>query len=248
MMRVANDFDVKCDCCGCVIRFFADEFEYETHAYERNMGDEIEYDFSCDRECECGNSIVVRVYGYEYPVGAFNYTSYEFERGTPLQEPSAEMDYADYEFDLEYEAYVAKECDALSAAIEQRKSEIQAMSPRQFELFVTDLFEKKGYSAKTTKQTRDDGFDIVATSSYPFPFTIIVECKHWSNVVGVKVVRELFGVNAARNANKLILVTSSSFSPEARALAGTQQDMMTLWDLEDLIRLAEPKRKGDTFR
>lgn len=244
MMRVSHDFDVRCDCCGSIIHFYADEFDYNTYANERNMGEEIEYDFVSERDCyKCGNSIIVHVYGYEYPVGAFNYTSCECEGGTCLQEPFAEMEYEDYEFDPSYEGYVAAECDIINEAIAQKKAEIQAMSDREFEFYVANILTNMGYIAKVTQETRDGGFDIVATKASPIPFTIIVECKHWSNTVGVKVVRELVGVNDAVKANKLILVTSSRFSSEAKTFAEKQKDMMTLWDLDDLIKLTHPGMK-----
>lgn len=237
MMRVANDFDVRCNRCGRIVYFYADEFdEYTTCAYERNMGTEIEFDFPCEKDCKCGNSILVHVMGYEYPEGAFNYTSVECDGGEFLLKPSAEMD---YEFDLDYADYVAQEYLSVEDVLARRRVEIQNMSDRDFEFFVADILRDMGYSVKVTQQTRDGGSDIIATKDNPIPFTMLVECKHWSGSVGVSVVRSLYGVQAAKRANKSILVTSSRFKPDARAFAEDQQDLMSLWDMEDLLRLTD---------
>jgi restriction system protein len=49
---------------------------------------------------------------------------------------------------------------------------------------------------------------------------VFVQCKHWkARSVGVKVVRELFGVMAAKKVKHGIVVTYGEFTPEARAFA-----------------------------
>lgn len=65
------------------------------------------------------------------------------------------------------------------------------MSSRDFELFVAEIFEKRGFSVKITPKTRDGGKDIIATKADPIPYTLIIECKHWGEThkVDVGVVR-----------------------------------------------------------
>lgn len=47
--------------------------------------------------------------------------------------------------------------------------------------------------------------------------TTLVQCKQWRTAkVGVKVVRELYGVMTAENADKCIIVTSGEFTAEAK--------------------------------
>lgn len=242
MMKISGDFDVRCGKCGNLIHFYADDFdEPEPYSYERNMGTEIDYDFYCEKECEvCGNSITAHITGSEYPEGAFDYSSAECDGGEFIREPSAEMDYLDYEFDLNYTYEAAEDYLAAQSAIEQEIDKIMKMSDRDFEYYVAGLFENMGYSVRVTQQTRDGGADIIATKGHPVPFTMLIECKHWSNNVGVSVVRSLYGVQMAKKANKSILVTSSRFTPDARRFAETQENMMSLMNLDDLIRLVEP--------
>jgi len=49
---------------------------------------------------------------------------------------------------------------------------------------------------------------------------VFVQCKHWkARSVGIKVVRELFGVMAAKNVKQGIVVTYGAFTAEAREFA-----------------------------
>jgi restriction system protein len=49
---------------------------------------------------------------------------------------------------------------------------------------------------------------------------VFVQCKHWkARSVGVKVVRELYGVMAAKNVKHGIVVTYGDFTSEARVFA-----------------------------
>ena len=115
------------------------------------------------------------------------------------------------------------------------------MSPRDFEFFVGDIFKKLGFSVKVTKATRDGGQDIIATKAEPIPFTLIVECKHWGekHKVDVSVVRSIYGVQTAMQANQSIVVTSSKFTKDARKFAEERKTLMALWDIDDLIELIE---------
>ena len=105
MMRIPNNFYIKCNECGNVTLVEADDLDYETSVYDRSMGEEIEYDFRGEICCDkCHSWIDFSIRGYEYPVGAFNFSDSECHGGCFIDEPVVEMD---YEFDFDYydEAY-----------------------------------------------------------------------------------------------------------------------------------------------
>ena len=59
-----------------------DSLECEVSGSERNMGEEIECIFSGEICCEkCNTSISFQINGYEYPIGAFNYSDHECKGG-----------------------------------------------------------------------------------------------------------------------------------------------------------------------
>lgn len=237
MMRISNDFYVKCDKCNNVLLIEADSLDYETSVYDRQMGEEIEYDFRGEICCEkCHSWIEFSIRGYEYPVGAFNYSAAECHGGEFIDEPSVEIE---YEFDDDYYDIAFDEYERAEAILEQHRNHIKNMSHREFEFFVANIFEKLGFTVKITKATRDGGKDIIATKSDPIPYTLIVECKHWGeeHKVDVSVVRSVYGVQVATQANQSVIVTSSKFTKDAREFAEERKNLMALWDIDDLLKL-----------
>ena len=71
---------------------------------------------------------------------------------------------------------------------------------------------------------------------------MLVQCKQWkTRCVGVKVVREMLGVVVSRRANRGIIVTSGTFTAEARRFADDNSQTLELLDgsgLFDLIRVS----------
>lgn len=237
MMRIPNDFYVRCDKCNYVSLVEADSVDCDTYSYERQMGEEIEYNFHGEICCEkCRSWISFCIRGYEYPVGAFNYSDAECSGGEFIDPPVAEIE---YEFDDYYYDEAYREYEKAEEVLEFHRNRIKNMSHRDFEFFVADIFEKLGFSIKITPATRDGGKDIVATKSTPMPYTLIVECKHWGeeHKVDVSVVRSVYGVQMATQANQSVVVTSSKFTKDAREFAEERKTLMTLWDIDDLLKL-----------
>ena len=73
----------------------------------------------------------------------------------------------------------------------------------------------------------------------PIPYTLIVECKHWGekHKVDVSVIRSVYGVQMATQANQSVVVTSSKFTKDAREFAKERKNLMALWDIDDLLKL-----------
>lgn len=237
MMQVSNNFFVKCNECNHVTWVETDSLECDTSTYERGMGAEIEYIFSGEICCEkCNSWISFSIRGYEYPVGAFNFSDCECNGGDFVNKPAAEIE---YEFDDSYSDYAYEEYIEAQSILEYHKEQIKNMSPREFEFFVGGIFEKLGFSVKITQATRDGGHDIIATKASPIPYTLIVECKHWGekHKVDVSVVRSVYGVQTAEQANQSVIVTSSKFTKDAREFAEERKNLMALWDIDDLLEL-----------
>ena len=172
MMTVKNDFYIRCNNCGYVTTVNADSLEYDTHVYDRPMGEEIEYNFYGEICCEkCHNWISFNIRAYEYPVGAFNFSDNDCHGGEFVEQPTVEIE---YEFDDYYDDYAYNQYIQIEELLEYHRNQIKEMSSREFEFFVAELFEKLGYSVKVTKATRDGGQDIIATKKGPIPFTLIV--------------------------------------------------------------------------
>lgn len=51
-MNLENDLVVQCEVCGHVQLIEKDSLDMDSYSYERNMGEEIEYVFSGECQCE----------------------------------------------------------------------------------------------------------------------------------------------------------------------------------------------------
>ena len=113
---------------------------------------------------------------------------------------------------------------------------LNGMSWREFEVLVSEAFRLQGYLvAETGGGGADGGVDLILTRGNE---TIFVQCKQWKTYqVGVKVVRELFGVMAARKATAGIVVTSGRFTNEALEFAKGHR--LKLMDGQELFGLIQ---------
>jgi restriction system protein len=98
-------------------------------------------------------------------------------------------------------------------------SAIEHMRWREFEMLVGESFRLQGYRVQETGGNGADGG--VDLEMWRGNERFLVQCKHWKAFkVGVGVVRELYGVMAARGATGGFVVTSGRFSGDAAEFAG----------------------------
>lgn len=104
-------------------------------------------------------------------------------------------------------------------AIHNRKDvaeDINKLGGHEFEDLIERLLLKMGFKTEGRKKAADGGIDIVALSSQPLVSgRYIIQCKRYGNSVSSPIVRDLYGVVNATNANKGILITTSTFTSEA---------------------------------
>ena len=243
-LELKNDLVIQCDECGAVHIIDKDFLDVDTYSYERNMGAEVEYDFIGECNCDqCGNFLHYIVRGYEYPVGALNYSDYECKGGHFLQSPSLDVSYFEFDYAEDDEEDICEEvnraCVNIFRVLNDEET-IYRLSSREFEELVAELFRQQGFDVELTQETRDDGCDVIATKNIGgLPFMLLIECKKYAreHPVGVSLVRSLLGVQTDRKANKAVLVTTSRFTKPARQFAERQQHMISLVDFDDLMQM-----------
>lgn len=105
-----------------------------------------------------------------------------------------------------------------SATGSQAAQVISGMSWREFEQLVGAGFRVRGYTVNDMGgQGPDGGVDLILSKGAE---RYLVQCKQWrATKVGVAVVRELYGVMAAEGAAGGFVVTSGSFTDDAKAFA-----------------------------
>jgi restriction system protein len=142
-------------------------------------------------------------------------------------------------------AWRRKERKNLVTDVTQSKAgdALDGMSWREFEMLVGEGFRLQGYQVvETGGGGADGGVDLVLTRpGKNGREKFLVQCKQWRAFkVGVDVVRELYGVMAARGATGGFVVTSGRFTGEAISFASGRN--VTLVDgpkLHGLLRQAK---------
>ena len=122
---------------------------------------------------------------------------------------------------------------------------LDGMSWREFELVVGEGLRLQGYQVvETGGGGPDDGVDLVLTRpGMSGREKFLVQCKQWRALkVGVDVVRELYGVMAARGATGGFVVTSGRFTDDATSFASGRN--VTLLDGPKLVGLIRHGKAG----
>jgi restriction system protein len=123
-----------------------------------------------------------------------------------------------------------------AVAGEHGHAALELLSWREFENLVGEFFRRKGFSVEQRGGCEaDGGVDLVASIGED---RYLVQCKHWRvQRVGVKVVREICGVAAAEGAAGVFVVTSGSFTEEARRFVEENRIDIELITGEQLRRM-----------
>jgi restriction system protein len=125
----------------------------------------------------------------------------------------------------------------------KRVDVLNGMTWKEFEVLVGEAFRRKGFSVRENESRGPDGgVDLVLVAGTE---KHLVQCKQWKALkVGVKVVRELYGVMAATGAVGGFVVTSGQFTREAQDFAqGTNIKLIggpELWGMIQGVQASMP--------
>lgn len=122
---------------------------------------------------------------------------------------------------------------------------IRDMSPREFEIFVAEVYRKYGYGVQVTQASNDGGKDIVL-NDYEEDERIYVECKHFSenNYVGREICQKLLGAMAMDGIDRGIIVTTGKFHKNAWGVYH-KVDNLDFVDMDDLIEMVMELEEKD---
>jgi restriction system protein len=91
---------------------------------------------------------------------------------------------------------------------------------RRFEAVCERLFAQAGFETKSQSHGADGGVDIWLHSRNAEGPVSVVQCKHWQGkAVGVKEVREFFGVMASHQLKRGTYATTSTYTADAQQFA-----------------------------
>jgi restriction system protein len=118
-----------------------------------------------------------------------------------------------------------------------------AIEWRRFEAVCEALFAQAGFGTKAQSHGADGGVDIWLHSKNAEGPVAVVQCKHWQGKpVGVKELREFYGVMASHGLKRGTYATTSTYTADARAFA--QSNSINAMDGSGLLALIA-KRTAD---
>jgi restriction system protein len=113
------------------------------------------------------------------------------------------------------------------------------LNPKDFEKYIGELFQQKGYKVMHRGRSGDHGVDLELIGLDGR--RAIVQCKRYQNTVGEETVRELFGTLIHERAMRAFLVTTAEISEAAELWA--RDKPITLIDGPTLIQIAGSLQK-----
>jgi restriction system protein len=139
--------------------------------------------------------------------------------------------------------------DALAAEILER---VETCSPQFFERLVVQLLVAMGYggsladAGQAIGRTGDGGIDGIIKEDKLGLDIVCIQAKRWSATVGAATVREFAGSMEPHRARKGVLITTSSFSADAKHYVSQAERKIVLIDGETLAELMIDHNVGVT--
>jgi restriction system protein len=129
---------------------------------------------------------------------------------------------------------------------------VKAASPAFFEVLVVDLLVAMGYggsrrdAGEAVGRTGDGGIDGIIKEDKLGLDAVYVQAKRWDATVGRPIVQAFAGSLEGNQARKGVLITTSTFSSDARAYVKTIGKRIVLIDGKELSRLMVDHSVGVT--
>lgn len=152
--------------------------------------------------------------------------------GTPLRDGSTEQ--------RELRFQIAEISEELIARLAAEPELLYRLSPRRFEELVAELYHRRGFETHLTPHSGDRGVDLYVVRHDELGASLsVVQCKRYrpGNRVGPGLVRELQGAMVGVGATAGVLLTTSFFTPGARALESQFRYQLSLQDYYALLQL-----------
>lgn len=122
---------------------------------------------------------------------------------------------------------------------------IKALSWKGFEELVAEAYRRQGYRVIENALGPDGGIDATLLKDRE---VTLVQCKQWrSKNVGVSVVREMYGILTAKNAQKVIIICCGGFTRDTLAFAENKPiDLIGGTELLKIVKGVQANAKVNT--
>lgn len=111
---------------------------------------------------------------------------------------------------------------------------LRSLEWKRYEEVCMEYLKTQHAHAEVTGMGADGGIDIIVRNKKG-EVSAVGQCKAWSKPIGVNLIRELYGVMAAEQVKHGIFLTTSEYTPAARAFASGKN--LLLIDCDGFIAL-----------
>jgi restriction endonuclease Mrr len=128
--------------------------------------------------------------------------------------------------------------DDLVSKLKRNPEDVYRLTPRKFEELIAEILKDRGWEVELTKETRDGGKDIIAYRETDVgKLLCLVEAKRYrrDRPVGVSLIRNLYGTLCDANATSGMIVTTSTFTQDAKTFQERHQYKLALRDYTHLV-------------
>jgi hypothetical protein len=132
-------------------------------------------------------------------------------------------------------------CDAIQV-LSRDPTRVDELHPERFERFTAEYLRAQGLTVNNIARVRGSGGDLIAIDRTGNRF--LVEAKRWRGTVGIDVIWKLIGAMWENDYDVGMVVTSASFTRDARASKAVSTLRVALKDFGDLATWLELRRRG----
>lgn len=135
------------------------------------------------------------------------------------------------------------------------KRALQSIDPYPFEHFIRELWKRKGWETTVSDAANDQGVDVRATKDYPYEQKVLIQAKRYgpgTTVGGPDVQQYASLAHQEDGVDKVVIVTSNEFTPQARAMADSlnvkclnENDLIDIVQQENAIDLLAEYANAD---
>jgi len=136
------------------------------------------------------------------------------------------------------------EIDEYNDSIKSENDELEFdknMSPNDYEYYCKDILVAQGIDARVTKQSGDQGVDVIVHNKNN-EIVVVIQCKLYSSAVGNKAVQEVYSAKQHFGAKFAMVVTNNTYTKSAIELSNTTGvKLLHHEDLKDFSKILDIK-------
>lgn len=100
------------------------------------------------------------------------------------------------------------------------KEEMKSLTGHEFEQVIANLYEQMGYNAEVTSGSGEQGADVIARNSFE---KLAIQTKHYKGKVSNSAIQEIVAALKYYDADRALVITTSSFTSSAQDLAKSNE-------------------------